>query len=102
MVGESIDKKIYRVLESLMLELPMEDRKFWERLEKRTGCKVESLQAIPYWKFARVPDSVYISFADMAKINLTCNGVQTFAIVVDLAHVYSYFENKGWIIYYRV
>jgi hypothetical protein len=102
MVDKGIDRKIYRVLESLMLELPMEDKELWEKLERRTGCKVESLDAIPYWKFASVPDVIYISYADMLKINLTCNETPTFAIILNFAHVYSYYKGKGWIIYYRV
>ena len=102
MVDAKIGEKIYRVFEALAEELPIEDKEFWERLERRTGCKFLLWSAFPYWRFTRVPDTIHISYGDVVRVILTCKDRDTFVTLYDLIYVYSFRINKGWIIYYRV
>jgi len=102
MVDAEIGEKVYRVLESLATELPMEGKKLWERLERRTGCKVVVWDAIPTWRYARVPDTIHISYGDIVRAVLTCKDREAFITLYDFIYVHSFRTNKGWVIYYRV
>jgi hypothetical protein len=97
-----LDERVYHALESLMLELPLEDKEFWERLKRRTGCEFISWFFAPYPRYIRVPDTLHISYGDVVRVTLVCKDRYVFVTLYDLVHVYSFRVGKGWIIYYRI
>jgi len=96
------EERVFRALESLAKELPLEDKEFWSRLERRTGCRVETAYELPYPSIARVQGSVAVGRADSLYIVLQCGGKDVRVHVFDFVYVYSYQQNKKWILYYRV